>query len=226
LSSGRRPSARSRRIGQSDPLIGKGGAERARGLRADIAGNLRRFERAPNSAKGTPAAVALVLLIDGDGRACMPMFIRAAGLARHAGQFALPGGKLDSGENASAAACRELQEELGLVATDDMVLGCLDDFDTRSGFTITPVVIWGGAGMSDLQPSQDEVAELFLLPLDELRAAVAGAARGSSRAFGLDLPWGRIYAPTAAILFQFSEVALDGRSSRVNDFYQPPFARR
>jgi len=140
--------------------------------------------------------------------------------------MALPGGKLHKGESAEAAARRELGEELGLVAGGEAVLGLLDDFDTRSGFTITPVVMWSSSTVTDLHPSADEVAELFLLKLADLRSAVRSAKRGTSRAFCLELPWGPVYAPTAAILYQFSEVALGGRATRVNDFYQPPFARR
>jgi 8-oxo-dGTP pyrophosphatase MutT (NUDIX family) len=170
--------------------------------------------------------VAIVVLEDDDGEACIPVFMRAAGLSRHPGQFALPGGKLHSGELAEAGAIRELGEELGLSAPSDAVIGLLDDYDTRSGFTITPVVMWSSAGVTDLQPSAGEVAELFLLRLQDLRSAVGSARRGASRSFCLELPWGPIYAPTAAILYQFSEVALDGRTTRVKDFYQPPFARR
>lgn len=195
-------------------------------LRAEIATNLGRFERIPTSAPGIPAAVALVVMQDADGRACMPMFVRAAGLSRHPGQFALPGGKVDRGEGAEAAAIRELREELGLEVEDGEVLGLLDDFDTQSGFTITPVVIWGGATVANLDPSRHEVAQLFLLTMPDLRAAVAGATRGASEDFCLELPWAAIYAPTAAILYQFSEVALDGRPTRVNDYYQPPFTRK
>jgi len=121
---------------------------------------------------------------------------------------------------------RELGEELGLVAGGEAIVGLLDDFDTRSGFTITPVVMWSSSNVTDLHPSAGEVAELYLLKLGDLRSAVGSAKRGTSRAFCLDLPWGAVYAPTAAILYQFSEVALDGRATRVNDFYQPPFARR
>jgi 8-oxo-dGTP pyrophosphatase MutT (NUDIX family) len=195
-------------------------------LRRTIAGNLERFDRLASSAPGIPAAVALAVLHDQDGRACMPMFVRAARLSRHAGQFGLPGGKVDRGEGPEAAAIRELREELGLEVDSGAVLGLLDDFDTQSGFTMTPVVIWGGATTANLEPSPDEVAQLFLLTMPDLRAAVAGARRGTSRAFCLELPWAAIYAPTAAILYQFSEVALDGRSTRVNDYYQPPFTHR
>ena len=172
------------------------------------------------------AAVALVFLEDGEGNARIPLCLRPAGLANHPGQFALPGGKLHGGESPEAGAIRELSEELGLFAGSDAVMGLLDDYDTRSGFTITPVVMWSASAAAELQPSAAEVAELFLLELSDLRRAVGNARRGASRAFCLELPWGPVYAPTAAILYQLSEVALDGRATRVSNFYQPPFARR
>ncbi len=172
------------------------------------------------------AAVAVVVIENREGQACIPMFLRAAGLASHPGQFALPGGKLHSGEPPEAGAIRELSEELGLFAESDAVIGLLDDYDTQSGFTITPVVMWSSSAATELLPSVAEVAELFLLELSDLRRAVESAESGASRAFCLELPWGPVYAPTGAILYQFSEVALDGRATRVNDFYQPPFARR
>jgi 8-oxo-dGTP pyrophosphatase MutT (NUDIX family) len=195
-------------------------------LRDAISSRLGRFERVAARVPLVAAAVAVVVLEDGDGEARIPVFLRAAGLASHPGQFALPGGKLHSGELAEAGAIRELSEELGLFVGNDAVIGLLDDYDTRSGFTITPVVMWSGAAATDLKPSGGEVAELFLLKLADLRSAVGGAKRGASRAFCLELPWGPVYAPTAAILYQFSEVALDERATRVKDFYQPPFARR
>ena len=202
------------------------GVNLARELRPAIATNLQSFRRVANPDPLVPAAVAVVLLRDGNGEVCIPLFVRAAGMSRHAGQVALPGGKLNQGEPAETAALRELREELGLAVKADGILGLLDDFDTRSGFTITPVVVWSGSAAAELEPSGDEVAELFLLTLADLRAAVLGATRGTSRAFCLELPWGSVYAPTAAILHQFSEVALDARPCRVNNFYQPPFARR
>jgi len=191
-----------------------------------IASRLSLFDRIAAPAPLVSAAVAIVLLEDGEGEARIPLCLRPEGLARHPGQFALPGGKLNPGEAAEAGALRELQEELGLVAGSESILGLLDDFDTQSGFTITPVVVRSKSETAELHPSAGEVAALFLLELGDLQSAVRGAKRGSSRAFCLELPWGPVYAPTAAMLYQFSEVALDGRATRVNGFYQPPFARR
>ena len=119
---------------------------------------------------------------------------------------------------------RELHEELGLSVKPRDVIGLLDDFDTMSGFTITPVVIWSDAKSAALQPSRHEVALLFVIALPDLRAAVSTARPGED--FSLRLERVEVFAPTAAILYQFSEVALDGRPARVADFYQPPFTHR
>lgn len=173
----------------------------------------------------SPAAVAIVVL-DVDRRPCVPIFQRTSDMSRHAGQMALPGGRLHEGESPEDCAIRELHEELGLTVEAQDVVGLLDDFDTRSGFTITPVVICSGAEPAVLQPSKFEVAQLFVIPVPELRVAVAGAAEGPSSGFSLRLERVEVFAPTAAILYQFSEVALDGRSVRVADFFQPPFTHR
>jgi 8-oxo-dGTP pyrophosphatase MutT (NUDIX family) len=138
----------------------------------------------------------------------------------------LPGGKLNPAESADDAALRELHEELGLAVSADAIIGSLDDFETRSGFTITPVVVWSDTEAADLKPSSKEVAQLYLITLDELASAVDSADEGTSASFCLKFGFGEVYAPTAAILYQFSEVALNGRSHRVNDFYQPPWTHR
>ncbi|MHB8587460.1 MAG: NUDIX hydrolase [Candidatus Dormibacteraceae bacterium] len=170
-----------------------------------------------------PAAVAIVVL-GNHGQPCVPIFQRTSDMSRHAGQMALPGGRLHEGESVEACAMRELAEELGLAVSPDDVVGLLDDFDTRSGFTITPVVMCLEAEVTALQPSRFEVAELFAIPIPELRAAASAARPG--RSFSMKLERVEVFAPTAAILYQFSEVALDGRPVRVGDFYQPPFTHR
>ncbi len=152
---------------------------------------------------------------------------RAAGLRRHAGQWALPGGRLDDGETAEDTALRELSEELALTLDGAAVLGRLDDYATRSGFLITPVVVWGGAARN-LQPQPEEVAGVHRLPLVELLrpdAPILNTVRRSGRTV-LRMPVGSrwIAAPTAAFLYQFREWALLGRPTRVAHFDQPAFA--
>jgi 8-oxo-dGTP pyrophosphatase MutT (NUDIX family) len=149
-------------------------------------------------------------------------------MRRHAGQWALPGGRIDHGESVEAAALREVEEELGLKVSASAVLGRLDDYATRSGFVITPVVVWGGADVS-LRPDPREVAAVLEIGLAEL-------CRPDSPRFVdipesdrpvVQLPIGRdlIHAPTGAVLLQFRWVAIDGRAgARVNEFEQPVFA--
>jgi 8-oxo-dGTP pyrophosphatase MutT (NUDIX family) len=195
-------------------------------LRGVLAANLGGFQRMAAPSPLMLAAVAIVVLNDADRRACIPLFLRASDLRRHPGQMGLPGGKLNPGESAEEAALRELREELGLTVSADAIVGSLDDFETRSGFTITPVVVWTDAEAADLKPSSGEVAQLYLITLAELGSAVASAGAGTSESFCLKFEFGAVYAPTAAMLYQFSEVALNGRSHRVNDFYQPPWTHR
>lgn len=185
--------------------------------------NLRGFPRVASAHALTPAAVAVVVM-DDHGGPVLPIFQRTSDMSRHAGQMALPGGRLHEGESSEACAVRELREELGISVTPEDIVGSLDDFDTRSGFTITPVVIWSTAQAAELQPSKFEVAALHVIALADLRAAASAALPG--RAFSMRLESVEVFAPTAAILYQFSEVALSGRLVRVTDFYQPPFTHR
>ena len=199
-------------------------------LRATLAVHLARFERRSIPVEERrPAAVAMVVLPDAESRASVVLTVRASGLRRHGGQWACPGGRLDPGETAGIAALREVEEEIGLTLPPEHVLGCLDDYATRSGFVITPVVVWGVEG-AVLRPDPSEVASVVLLPIEELRpdrVVLQPGPSGGEPVLALSLPpRGLLYAPTAAVLHQFAEVAVSGRDTRVAHFEQPRFAWR
>jgi mutator protein MutT len=152
---------------------------------------------------------------------------RAQGLSSHAGQWAMPGGRIDDGETPEQAVLRELVEEVGLALTADAVFGRLDDYATRSGYVITPVVVWAGAAR-ELTPNAAEVASIHRIPASELLRADApllNHVRGAEHPV-LRMPVGErwIAAPTAAFIYQFREWCLLGRPTRVAHFDQPVFA--
>jgi 8-oxo-dGTP pyrophosphatase MutT (NUDIX family) len=154
---------------------------------------------------------------------------RSAHLRNHPGQWAFPGGRLDTGETPIATALREMHEEVALDIEEGQVLGRLDDFVTRSGFVMTPIVVWAGPG-AKTSPNPGEVASVHRIPLSEfLRqdAPLLEAMTGSEHPV-LRMPVGSdfIAAPTAALIYQFREVCLLGRHTRVAHFEQPQFAWR
>jgi 8-oxo-dGTP pyrophosphatase MutT (NUDIX family) len=166
------------------------------------------------------------------GGAAFLLCRRAPRLNSHSGQWALPGGRIDDGEDAVTAALRETDEELGLRLGTDRVLGLLDDYPTRSGYVITPVVVWGGAD-PEMSPSPHEVQAVYRIGLHAL------CCDDSPRFIDIpesdrpvvQLPLGNdlIHAPTGAVLVQFRWVGIEGRAadqSRVDEFEQPVFAWR
>ena len=198
-------------------------------LRRQIKENLNAFPR-PFLASSELVHAAVGLIVVGgckEGRVLLTK--RPAHLGRHGGQYALPGGRLEPGETPEKAALRELDEEMGLKLTSDAVLGRLDDYPTRSGFRITPIVIWGPVE-AKLNPDPGEVAQVFHIPLSELNRQELPEFRptitGKHPVLSVNLPTtnGSVFAPTAAILYQFREVALRGENTRVSHFEQPKFA--
>jgi 8-oxo-dGTP pyrophosphatase MutT (NUDIX family) len=199
-------------------------------LRVRLRSNVSSFEAVGADGEGLrAAAVALAIVGDEEGRACFLLTRRAAGLRRHAGQWALPGGRLDPEEEPVAAALRELREEVGLELDPGVVVGVLDDYPTRSGYRITPVVVWGPSRPA-LSPAEAEVVSVHLIPLDLLEAPeVPRLIPGvDPERPVIQIPlFGRfVHAPTAAILYQLREVGLHGRTTRVAHFDQPTFAWR
>jgi len=160
-------------------------------------------------------------------QAALILTIRAARLKNHGGQRAFPGGRVDGNETVEQAALRELAEEVGLQLDQDQILGRLDDYETRSGFVITPVVVWGGS-VGELHANPAEVESIHRIPCSELLRSDAPILQYKRRSEHpvLKMPLGNdwIAAPTAALAYQFREVALLGKTTRVAHFEQPRFA--
>ena len=211
-------------------------------LRSAIAQRLAEFPvRRADSSDLRAAAVAVVVTDVGPGadipgitdqrswsdQAALLLTRRAATLRNHPGQWAFPGGRVETGETLVDAALRETQEEVGVALTGANVLGFLDDFVTRSGFAMTPVVVWGGPGLAT-HADPAEVASVHRIPLREFCRDDAPqlSYTDSSDYPILRMPVGddAIAAPTAALIYQFREVCLMDRLTRVAHFEQPEFA--
>lgn len=210
-------------------------------LRQAITAVLDRFDRLPEQGDGTAAAVALPVIESGYGSGVsgMPthpewqaapallLTRRSSKLKDHPGQWALPGGRIDEGETPVEAALREMHEEVGLELTEADVLGQLDEFVTRSGFAILPFVVWVGDGHEPV-PNPDEVDRVHRIPFTELLRDDAPLLDETEDGDApvLRMPVGDtwIAAPTAAFLYQFREVCLLDKQTRVAHFDQPRFA--
>jgi 8-oxo-dGTP pyrophosphatase MutT (NUDIX family) len=192
---------------------------------------------------GRSAAVAVAITDGGFGAAVggLPRFDewqshatliltkRSSKLRNHPGQWALPGGRIDAGESPEQAALREMREEVGLALEPGAIIGRLDDFITRSGFIMTPVVVWIGPH-DGLVANPAEVDSIHRIPIAEFMRADApmlNEEEGNGTPV-LRMPVGDswIAAPTAAILYQFREVCIHGKNTRVAHFEQPAFAWR
>jgi len=117
--------------------------------------------------KRSAVAITLVEADDGSGETAFLLTRRVPKLRAHAGQWALPGGRCDPGETLEETAVRELREELGLTLAPDHLLGVLDDYPTRSGYAITPVVAWLDDAKA-MTPNPDEVAFVSRIRLDHI----------------------------------------------------------
>src|SRR5919107_82853 len=161
------------------------------------------------------------------GGAAFLLCRRASRMSRHAGQWALPGGRIDPGETALEAALRELDEELGVRLPPSSVVGWLDDYVTRSGYRISPVVLWGGAD-PEIVPAPDEVLAVYRIGLHALLASeprLVDIPESDRPVLQLPLGHDLIHAPTGALLLQLREVALLGRAgARVDGYEEPVFA--
>jgi 8-oxo-dGTP pyrophosphatase MutT (NUDIX family) len=198
--------------------------------RRNIAALCANFARV---APGDPAPglkrAAVAIALTGAGETAETAFLltrRASSLRAHRAQWALPGGRCDAGETPIEGALRELREELGLALTDESVLGLLDDYPTRSGYLITPVVVWAEAAQA-IAPNPDEVASVHRIALGAIERDAAFdfviIPESTRQVIRFHYEDRLIHAPTAAMIYQFREL-LAGRQTRVAELEQPVFA--
>lgn len=165
---------------------------------------------------------------DGSDETSLLLTRRTHSLRAHGGQWALPGGRYDPGETAVEAALRELDEELALRIDASSVLGILDDYPTRSGYLITPIVAWAGSDPV-LHLNASEVASVHRVALKDVMRPDAvdfiAIPESDRRVIRLHVNGTAIHAPTAALVYQFREL-MAGRTTRVADLEQPVFAWR
>ena len=137
---------------------------------------------------------------------------RSHGLRDHGGQIAFPGGRIDEGEDAPAAALREAWEELGLDPAEVRILGQGDHYCTVTGFGVTPVLAMIPPDLP-LVANPGEVDDWFEAPLAFLldprnQQRRQTLYKGRLRSY-YEIMWGerRIWGATAAMLVNLSRRA-------------------
>ncbi|CAN5321954.1 CoA pyrophosphatase [soil metagenome] len=195
------------------------------------AARLLEFDRieVPDDGSLKRAAVCLtVVTAPGDsGDLSVIITRRLPSLRSHGGQWALPGGRLDHGETPREAAAREMEEEVGIRVEPANIVGELDDYVSRSGYCITPVVFWDADVVFESTINASEVASLHLISLNHLDVDPTFYSIPESPKPVIQLPIGGrsgMHAPTGAIIHQFREVVLHGRATRVTQYEEPVFA--
>ncbi|MEC8975088.1 MAG: CoA pyrophosphatase [Actinomycetota bacterium] len=175
------------------------------------------------------AAVAVAVAPQENGQSGFILTRRSRNLQTHSHQYALPGGKIDVGETQEQTVLREVHEEIGIRAETNEILGYLDDYVTRSGFIITPIVLWI-PDLQNLKPEPGEVDEIFIIGFDELFRpdSPRWVKIPESKKLVLQLPLRNrlIHAPTAALIYQVREIGIQGNLIRTDEIEEPVWAWR
>ena len=196
-------------------------------LKERIVQNLQHFSPLPHTGEDLKRAAVTIVIASHEETASFLLTRRAPRLSAHGGQWALPGGRLDPGETVVETALRELKEEIGVASHEIEMLGVLDDYPTRSGYLIAPVILWAPMVLSPrLNPN--EVASLHYIPLSELDredgVEFLSIPESDRPVIRINFLENNVHAPTAALIHQFHEVALQGRETRVAHLEQPVWA--
>lgn len=177
-------------------------------LRASLSLDARDGLLAGDLIEGAPDAgheAAVLVAVTARPEPGVLLTVRREHMRTHAGQVSFPGGRLDPGEDAFAAALREAHEEIGLPPGQVELWGSADRYRTVTGYCVTPVV---GLVPPDLPlaPHEHEVADWFEAPLSFLldpanQQRMSADYQGRTRHYyQIDWQGRRIWGATAAML--------------------------
>lgn len=188
-----------------------------------VRGNIQ--GRRPRQLTGGRRAAVSIVLFEASATTRF-VLIKRANRGRNAGQWALPGGKVEAGETTLEAALREAQEEVGLPAIGVQVLGELDYLSAATGYTISPFILSAPTGWLP-EAVAEEVQAVHVFDLSVLRGddVVHWVVQDDGTQW-LQMRLcdrAHVHAPTGAILLQFRELALFGREFDVTALIQPGF---
>lgn len=157
-----------------------------------------------------PAAVLAPIVLRPDGWTLL-LTRRTDDMPTHPGQTAFPGGRVQAeDENAIATALRETEEEIGLLRSFVRPIGGIGDYETGTGYRITPVIAYVDPGFT-LAVDPREVAHVFETPLsfvlDPLNHVPReGEWRGHKRVFyDMEHNGQRIWGATAGMIRKIYE---------------------
>ena len=141
---------------------------------------------------------------------------RSAALPDHPGQISFPGGRAEAADASLAAtALREASEEVGLAPSQVSILGCLPEYETVTGYRVTPVIGWIEPPFT-LLPDPIEVADVFEVPLafllDPANQQRHFRMVGTRRRDYWAIPYGEhyIWGATAAMLLMLDRMLREG----------------
>jgi 8-oxo-dGTP pyrophosphatase MutT (NUDIX family) len=183
-------------------------------------------ERILDPALDCRRAGVLALFYPCRGELCLVLTRRTDSVESHRGQISLPGGSMDPGEDAVAAALREADEELGVPPASVKVLGQLSPlYIPPSGFCIYPVVAYTPE-RPDFTANVSEVAEVLEVPLSHLaRPATRCEETWEIRGAPVRVPYyafetHKVWGATAMVLCELLALLDEGpglSGSRTND---------